>query len=173
MPRGLKKPRCVLIMPHLTAGSRICNHARSISWLELLLGSYRQKSFEPHPRVDPYFQQLANVRLLIPAKDIPSLFATTARASVKKSFAGKNNAMSAFLSAGAKSVAKCIICSNKTAPGKKLCSDHEHLEMEVAAEKQAAMEKLGEDSNLLDSACRSCQANIIREVLCTNLSLYR
>jgi hypothetical protein len=77
--------------------------------------------------------------------------------------------MSAFLIAGAKSVAKCIICNNKTAPGKKLCSDHYHLESVVAAEKQAAMEKLGEEYNLLDSACRSCQASVVREVLCTNL----
>lgn len=120
-----------------------------------------------------HFQRLTNVRLLIPAKDIPSLFATTARASVKKSFAGKNNAMSAFLSAGAKSVAKCIICNNKTAPGKKLCSDHAHMESVVAAEKQAATEKLGEDFNLLDSACRSCQGNMMRNVLCTNLYLLR
>jgi len=117
----------------------------------------------------PTLERVPNVRLLIPAKDIPSLFATTTRASVKKSFAGKNNAMSAFLSAGAKSVAKCIICNNKTTPGKKLCSDHENLDSVVAAEKQAAMEKLGEDYNLLDSSCRSCQGNIAREVFCTNL----
>jgi len=117
----------------------------------------------------PTLERVPKVRLLIPAKDIPSLFATTVRASVKKSFAGKNNAMSAFLSAGAKLVAKCIICKNKTAPGKMLCSDLENLDAVVAAEKQAAMEKLGEDYNLLDSSCRSCQGNIAREVLCTNL----
>jgi hypothetical protein len=106
---------------------------------------------------------------LIPAKDLPSLFSTTVRASVKKTFAGKNNAMSAFLSAGAKTLSKCIICGEKTAPGRKLCVKHEHLESIIAAEKQAAMERLGEEYNLLEGACRSCQGNIGREVLCTNL----
>lgn len=109
------------------------------------------------------------MRLLIPAKDVPGLFVATARASVKKTLAGKNNAMSAFLAAGAKSLSKCIICGNKTAPRKKLCSDHEHLEPVIAAEKQASMERLGDQYNLLESACRSCQGNVGREVLCTNL----
>jgi len=77
--------------------------------------------------------------------------------------------MSAFLTAGAKNLAKCIICGEKTAPGKKLCSNHEHLETVVAAEKQAESERLGEEYNLLEGACRSCQGNINREVLCTNL----
>jgi hypothetical protein len=81
--------------------------------------------------------------------------------------------MSVFLTAGAKSIAKCVICSNKTAPGRELCSNHEHMESVVAAEKQSAMEKLGEDYNLLDSACRSCQGNVARDVLCTNLSFLR
>lgn len=106
---------------------------------------------------------------MIPAKDLPGLFATTARASVKKSFAGKNNAMSAFLTAGAKTLSKCIICGNKTSPGRKLCIDHEDIEMSIAAEKLAGMERLGGEFNLLEGACRSCQGNINREVLCTNL----
>ena len=77
--------------------------------------------------------------------------------------------MSAFLTAGAKTLLKCVICGNKTSPGKKLCSDHEHLENVIAAEKQASMERRGGEYNLLESACRSCQGNIGREVLCTNL----
>jgi hypothetical protein len=77
--------------------------------------------------------------------------------------------MSAFLSAGAKTLSKCIICGEKTAPGKKLCVDHEHLQFVIAAEKQASMERLGEQYNLLEGACRNCQGNIGREVLCTNL----
>jgi len=109
------------------------------------------------------------LEILIPAKDIASLFSATVRAPIKKSFAGKNNAMSAFLSAGAKTLSKCIICGEKTAPGKKLCVDHEHLQFVIAAEKQASMERLGEQYNLLEGACRSCQGNIGREVLCTNL----
>jgi C4-type zinc-finger of DNA polymerase delta len=88
---------------------------------------------------------------------------------MKRTFSGKNNAMSAFLSAGAKTLSKCIICGNKTSPGKKLCNDHEQMETIIAAEKQASMEKLGADYNLLEGACRSCQGNITREVLCTNL----
>ena len=77
--------------------------------------------------------------------------------------------MSAFLTAGAKNLSKCIICGNKTSPGKKLCSDHEHLVNIIAAEKQASVERLGGEYNLLEGACRSCQGNIGREVLCTNL----
>lgn len=46
---------------------------------------------------------------------------------------------------GAKSVVKCIICNNKTAPGTKPWSDHDHPESVVAAEKQAAMNKLGQE----------------------------
>jgi hypothetical protein len=77
--------------------------------------------------------------------------------------------MSVFLSAGAKTLSKCITCGNKTSPGKKLCVDHENLEYVIAAEKQAAMERLGEQYNLLEGACRSCQGNINRNILCTNL----
>lgn len=77
--------------------------------------------------------------------------------------------MSAFFAAGAKNLAKCIICGDKTYPGKKLCSDHEHLENVIAAEKEASMERLGGEYNLLEGACRSCQGNNRREVLCTNL----
>lgn len=88
---------------------------------------------------------------------------------MKKTFAGKNNAMSAFLTAGAKTLSKCIIDGKKTAPGKKLCEDHEPLEVVIAAEKQARMEWLGGEYNLLEGACRSCQGNVGREVLCTNL----
>jgi CRISPR/Cas system-associated protein Cas10 (large subunit of type III CRISPR-Cas system) len=102
-------------------------------------------------------------------KDIPGLFAATVRASAKQTYAGKKNAMSAFLSAGAKNLAKCTICGNPTVQGKKLCKDHEDLELVVAAEKEAEMERLGGEFNLLESACRSCQGNITREVLCTNL----
>jgi C4-type zinc-finger of DNA polymerase delta len=116
---------------------------------------------------------VSNIRLLIPAKDLPGLFTTTARASIKKTLAGKNTAMSAFLAAGAKSLSKCIICGNKTSPGKKLCGDHEHLELVVAAEKQASMERLGDQYNMLESACRSCQGNIGRDVLCTSLYFTR
>jgi hypothetical protein len=111
----------------------------------------------------------SNSRLLIPAKEVSSAFAVSVRAPVKIAFTGKNSAMSNFLSAGAKTLAKCIICGNKTSPGKKLCSEHEHLESIIAAEKQSSMERLGADHNLLESACRSCQGNITREVLCTNL----
>jgi hypothetical protein len=77
--------------------------------------------------------------------------------------------MSAFLTAGAKTLSKCIICGNKTTPGRKLCSDHEHLESVIAAEKHAESERLGGEFNLLEGACRSCQGNNKREVLCTNL----
>ena len=77
--------------------------------------------------------------------------------------------MSAFLSAGAKTLAKCTVCGNPTPSGKKLCKDHEPIEQIIAAEKEAEMERLGGEFNLLESACRSCQGNIIREVLCTNL----
>jgi len=77
--------------------------------------------------------------------------------------------MSAFLTAGAKTLSKCIIDGKKTAPGKKLCEDHEPLEVVIAAEKQARMEWLGGEYNLLEGACRSCQGNVGREVLCTNL----
>jgi len=108
-------------------------------------------------------------RLLVPAKELPGLFAATARASVRKTLGSKNKAMSAFLAAGAKNLSKCIICGEKTAAGKKLCSNHEHLEAIVAAEKQAESDRLGEEHNLLEGACRSCQGNINREVLCTNL----
>jgi hypothetical protein len=79
--------------------------------------------------------------------------------------------MSAFLTAGAKNLSKCIICGEKTAPGKKLCSVHEHLENVIAADKQAESERVGAEFNLLEGACRSCQGNINREVLCTNLYL--
>jgi hypothetical protein len=102
-------------------------------------------------------------------KDVPALFAATVRAPVKKTFSGKGNAMSAFLSAGAKSLSKCIICGEKTAPNKKLCSKHEHLENIVAAEKQATTERLGVEFNLLEGACRACQENRNRDILCTNL----
>lgn len=77
--------------------------------------------------------------------------------------------MSAFLTAGAKNLSKCIICGERTAPGKKLCSNHEHLEIIVAAEKQGEAERRGEEFNLLEGACRSCQGNVNRQVLCTNL----
>lgn len=77
--------------------------------------------------------------------------------------------MSAFLSAGAKNLSKCIICGEKTEPGRKLCSIHEHLASLIAAEKNALMERMGSEYNLLEGACRSCQGNIGREVLCTNL----
>ena len=166
--KGFEKAEVTPYDTHLTTGPRIRNHTRTISRLELLPRPHCEKSPNSYPRVH-LCNLLPKCRLLIPAKDIPPLFATTARASVKKSFAGKNNAMSAFLTAGAKSVAKCIICNNKTAPGKKLCSDHDYLESVVAAEKQAAMEKLGGESNMLGSACRSCQGSVVREVLCTNL----
>jgi hypothetical protein len=79
--------------------------------------------------------------------------------------------MSAFLTAGAKTLSKCIICGEKTAPGKKLCSVHEHLENVIAADKLAESERVGQEFNLLEGACRSCQGNVNREVLCTNLYL--
>ena len=106
---------------------------------------------------------------MIPAKDLPGLFAATIRAPVRKAFGGKKSAMSAFLTAGAKTLSKCVICGEKTEPGKKLCSDHQDLESVVAAEKESAMERIGVEYNLLEGACRSCQGNISRKVLCTNL----
>ena len=105
----------------------------------------------------------------MPSRDIPGLFAATVRASAKKTYAGKKNAMSAFLSAGAKTLAKCTVCGNPTVKGSQLCTDHASLEKVIAAEKEAAMERLGGEYNMLESACRSCQGNITREVLCTNL----
>jgi hypothetical protein len=80
--------------------------------------------------------------------------------------------MSAFLSAGAKTLSKCIVDGNTTVAGKKLCSDHEDLETVIAAEQQASMERLGGEYNLLEGACRSCQANVTREILCTNLYFF-
>ena len=138
--------------------------------MDLLSRTYSQEPAKQNSRVS-VLSSFAEVRLLIPAKDLPSLFTVTVRASVKKTFAGKTNAMSAFLTAGAKNLSKCIIDGNKTAPGKKLCSEHEHLENIVAAEKQASMERSGIEYNLLEGACRSCQGNVGREVLCTNLYL--
>ena len=168
MRKGLRKQRYPGYLYPLKPGPRIYHHPRPFSRLVLLPRTHCQKSIKSNPRV-PLDDLAADSRLLIPAKDLPSLFTATARASVKKTFAGKNNAMSTFLAAGAKSLSKCIIDGKKTALGKKLCEDHEPLEMVIAAEKQAMMERLGGEYNLLEGACRSCQGNIGREVLCTNL----
>lgn len=168
MRRDLKKQKYPKFIRYLSSGSGICNHTRTVPGLVVLSRTHGQKPIESNTRV--HISHLrSNSRLLIPSKDLPSLFTATARASVKKTFAGKNNAMSAFLTAGAKTLSKCIIDGKKTAPGKKLCDDHEPLQVVIAAEKQARMERLGGEYNLLEGACRSCQGNIGREVLCTNL----